>query len=106
MTDPGVIFKDHLDARVAPKPKSKPPAAPPSEPAVAPPEQFEDPAVALVVEVNEMLVGLIEDVRKHFELKISRLETRLAEAVGAIETLKGRSSRGPRGPAGPRRHPS
>jgi hypothetical protein len=104
MTDPGVIFKDRLDARVAPAP-APPPPAPAGEPAVGVPV-FEDPVVNLITEVNEMLLGLIEDQRKHFELKIAKLETKIATLGGSVNTLEAKSSRGPRGPTGPRGEPA
>jgi hypothetical protein len=97
MSDPGVIFKDKLDARVAPEPPA--PAAPP----VVGAPQLEDPALAALVEVTDMLVGLIDDQRRHFELKVSKIETRLAEIAGGLEVLK--AKRGSRGPVGPRGEP-
>jgi hypothetical protein len=97
-TEPEVVFKTKLNPR---RPPSAPDAPPADEPAVGRPE-FEDPTVALIVETNEMVVGLVEAQRQSFELKISRLETQIATLTGAVETLKAKSSRWPRGPAGPK----
>jgi hypothetical protein len=98
MTDPaGVIFKTKPDALRSPP---KPASTPASEAAVTRTPELEDPSLGALVEVSEQLVSLIDDQRRHFELKVSRLETRLAEIAGGLEVLK--ANRGVRGPAGPR----
>jgi hypothetical protein len=92
--EPEVIFKDKLDAAI---------------PRAAPHEAFHepDPIIGLVTESTELVVGLIEEVRRSFELQVSRLETEIAKLAGENATLKvlaeqGRApgARGPRGVAG------
>jgi hypothetical protein len=108
MTEPVVVFKHRVDARVAPKPAAplasdrsrrrplglrpapddvgEPEARggrrkqpPRSDPAIGEPTEFTDPVVALVSQSGELLVGLIDDQRRHFQLAIAKLEARLAE---------------------------
>ena len=52
-----------------------------------------------------MVVSLVEEVRRAFELKIARLETTIATLAGRLETLtvvveQQKRERGPRGTAG------
>jgi hypothetical protein len=66
--------------------------------------QYEDPVIKLVVDTNEMMLSLIGQAEDRFALKISRLETQIAQLAGDNATLKvlaeqGRTP-GPRGPRG------
>ena len=69
---------------------------------------YDDPAIGLVVESNELLIDLVKDVRRDFELKVARLEAQLNKIAGENEALKlivehARSaSRGEPGVPGPR----
>jgi hypothetical protein len=66
-----------------------------------------DPVIALVSQSSELVVGLIEDVRKFFEVRISKLEAKLAEAQAKVSELSFISerlrieARGPSGERGP-----
>jgi hypothetical protein len=92
---PEIIHKIKVDART-------PPAAPASEAATGP-AQFEDPIVSLVVQTSEELLGVVEDLRLKFSLKIAGLETQIATLNGGLEVLK--AKRGVRGPPGVRGEP-
>ena len=49
---------------------------------------YDDPAIGLVVESNELLIDLVKDVRRDFELKVARLEAQLNKIAGENEALK------------------
>jgi hypothetical protein len=110
--DPLVVFKSKLDARpssgaplapdrppaeprcrkplgLAPAPGDDSPASearPPASEAVF--AEYADPAIGLVVQSNELILSLIEDVRRSFERKIAGLENAHAKLVNENTALR------------------
>ena len=98
MTEPAVIFKTKGDAAIpraapvppartrrrrplglAPAPSDDAPAAEARPPASE--DHFADPAINLIVEANELTLGLIETMRAHFAGKLAGLEN----TIGALK---------------------
>ncbi len=117
--EPDVIYKGRANALVSAKPEPPPNSQrrrrplglrPIVEPPEARGEPLDvdaggDPVIALVSQSGELVIGLIEDVRKHFEVRIAKLEARLAEATAKVSELSFISERlriEARGPAGER----